>query len=390
MLSARGASRVLRVARTIADLAGASDRVRREHVLKALALRATGGRAGGRRVTAARLRRLPAAHLAGRRSLADHSSAPTPAGPLAGLSLCPTTGPARALSARAATRAVGARASADARRGGGAPARGGGALEPICRHDAPLPARACATSPIRPPCCTSRARGAAARSVAGDAGGRDRRRPPRVVLTGSRRALARPRAGGGGGVTVVSGMALGIDSAAHAGALEGGGPTIAVLAGGADVAYPPSKRALRERIVRSGCAVSELPPGVRPRRWCFPARNRIIAGLAHLTIVVEAAERSGSLITAGARGGPRRGSGARPGDLARWPRAPTRCSSTARTGHRRRRTRLDVVFGAGAAGGAAPGPPRWSRGCGALLDAVGDGRDTLGRWRPAAGRWTRP
>lgn len=100
------------------------------------------------------------------------------------------------------------------------------------------------------------------------------------------------------GVTVVSGMALGIDSAAHAGALAAPGPTVAVLAGGADVPYPPSKAALHARIRAEDCVVSEMPPGYRPFRWCFPARNRIIAALGQLTVVVEGAERSGSLITA--------------------------------------------------------------------------------------------
>ncbi|MBW3653767.1 MAG: DNA-protecting protein DprA [Actinobacteria bacterium] len=99
-------------------------------------------------------------------------------------------------------------------------------------------------------------------------------------------------------MTVISGMALGIDAAAHAGALEVGGPTITVLAGGADVAYPASKRSLHRELVRTQAAISEMPPGFKPFRWCFPARNRIIAGLASMTIVVEATQRSGSLITA--------------------------------------------------------------------------------------------
>ncbi|HEX8159523.1 MAG TPA: DNA-processing protein DprA [Solirubrobacteraceae bacterium] len=127
-----------------------------------------------------------------------------------------------------------------------------------------------------------------------------------VAIVGARRAahdgLEVARGLGRGlaaaGVTVVSGMALGIDSAAHAGALEVGGPTIAVLAGGADVPYPSSKRALHRAILKMQAAISEMPPGFAPFRWCFPARNRTIAGLASLTIVVEATERSGSLITA--------------------------------------------------------------------------------------------
>jgi DNA processing protein len=129
---------------------------------------------------------------------------------------------------------------------------------------------------------------------------------PAVAVVGARRAgadgieVARGLGRGlaAAGVTVISGMALGVDAAAHVGALEAGGPTITVLAGGADVAYPASKRGLHRELVRTQAAISEMPPGFRPYRWCFPARNRTIAGLASLTIVVEAAERSGSLITA--------------------------------------------------------------------------------------------
>jgi DNA processing protein len=99
-------------------------------------------------------------------------------------------------------------------------------------------------------------------------------------------------------IPVVSGMALGVDSAAHAGALEAGGATVAVLAGGPERAYPASKRRLHERIAADGLVVSEMPPGTAARRWCFPARNRLIAALARVTVVVEAGTRSGSLITA--------------------------------------------------------------------------------------------
>jgi DNA processing protein len=104
---------------------------------------------------------------------------------------------------------------------------------------------------------------------------------------------------GAAGLTVISGMALGIDSAVHAGTLEAAGATVAVLPGGAEHPYPASKRGLYRRIVGSGVAISELPPGSESRRWGFPARNRIIAGLSAMTVVVEAGERSGSLITAG-------------------------------------------------------------------------------------------
>jgi DNA processing protein len=100
------------------------------------------------------------------------------------------------------------------------------------------------------------------------------------------------------GLVVVSGMALGIDSAVHRGALEGGGSTVAVLGGGPDVVYPRSERRLYERIVERGAVISEVPPGTRPGPGCFPKRNRIMAALGAMTLVVEAAEPSGSLITA--------------------------------------------------------------------------------------------
>jgi DNA processing protein len=102
----------------------------------------------------------------------------------------------------------------------------------------------------------------------------------------------------GGGVTVVSGMALGIDAAAHGGALDAGGPTIAVLGCGTDIAYPRRHRGLYERILEVGLLISEYPPGTAPALWRFPARNRLIAALAATLVVVEARARSGALITA--------------------------------------------------------------------------------------------
>ena len=95
-------------------------------------------------------------------------------------------------------------------------------------------------------------------------------------------------------------MALGVDSAAHVGrARRRRGAAVAVLAGGADVAVPGARaRGCTPQVRERGCVVSELPPGFTAFRWCFPARNRLIAALAALTVVVEAAERSGSLITA--------------------------------------------------------------------------------------------
>jgi DNA processing protein len=122
---------------------------------------------------------------------------------------------------------------------------------------------------------------------------------------------------------VVSGMAMGIDSCAHEGALEAGGLTIAVLGTGADVPYPPRATRLYERIVERGVVVSELPPGTQARRWMFPARNRIMAALGRMTVVVEARERSGSLITAEMAQDLNREVGAVPGRVASSPAAGT-------------------------------------------------------------------
>lgn len=100
------------------------------------------------------------------------------------------------------------------------------------------------------------------------------------------------------GLAIVSGLAEGIDAAAHAGSLDADGATIAVLGTGIDVCYPTSNRNLCDRIKASGVLVSEYPPGRTARSWQFPARNRIISGLSLGTLVVEATRRSGSLITA--------------------------------------------------------------------------------------------
>jgi DNA processing protein len=126
-----------------------------------------------------------------------------------------------------------------------------------------------------------------------------------VTIVGARRAtsygreIARElgRELAAAGMTVVSGLAFGIDACAHRGAVDAG-RTIAVLGCGPDVAYPASHRTLWRRICETGTVVSEFPPGATPWRWTFPARNRIMAALAGMTVVVEAASRSGSLITA--------------------------------------------------------------------------------------------
>lgn len=99
------------------------------------------------------------------------------------------------------------------------------------------------------------------------------------------------------GVTVVSGLARGIDAEAHRGALDAGGLTVAVLGCGIDRDYPAAHAELAKRVAASGGVVSEYEPGVEPAPWRFPARNRLIAALAQAVVVVEARERSGALIT---------------------------------------------------------------------------------------------
>jgi DNA processing protein len=110
------------------------------------------------------------------------------------------------------------------------------------------------------------------------------------------RSLSRELAAAG--LVVVSGMARGIDGEAHRGALDAGGVTVAVLGCGVDRDYPAAHAELARRICERGLVVSEYEPGVEPAPWRFPARNRIIAGLSEATVVVEARERSGALITA--------------------------------------------------------------------------------------------
>jgi DNA processing protein len=129
---------------------------------------------------------------------------------------------------------------------------------------------------------------------------------PAIAVVGARacssygrsvaRSLARDLAGAG--LVVVSGMARGIDSEAHRGALDAGGRTVAVLGCGIDRDYPAAHAELARRIGEHGLVVSEYEPGVEPAPWRFPARNRIIAGLCAGAVVVEARERSGALITA--------------------------------------------------------------------------------------------
>ncbi len=205
-----------------------------------------------------------------------------------------------------------------------------------------------------------------------------------VAIVGSRRAspygleVARSLGRGLGmaGLPVVSGMALGIDSAAHAGALEAGAPTVAVLPGSADRPYPAGKRALYRRILAGGAAVSELGPGADVRRWMFLARNRIIAGLSATVVVVEAGEYSGALVTARLALELGRPVGAVPG----WVTMPQAAGANALLAAGAGLVRgpqdvLDRLFGVGVRR-AAPGrlpPPDELR---PLLSAVTEGHDT--------------
>ena len=129
---------------------------------------------------------------------------------------------------------------------------------------------------------------------------------PAVAVVGSRKASATAldaartlgRALGERGVCVVSGLALGVDAAAHGGAVEAGGPTVGVLGCGIDGVYPRSNRELFGLVREAGGIISEYGLGEPPLRWRFPARNRVISGLSGCVVVVEAPEKSGSLITA--------------------------------------------------------------------------------------------
>lgn len=207
---------------------------------------------------------------------------------------------------------------------------------------------------------------------------------PAVAIVGARRAssygldvaatLGHDLAAAG--VTTVSGMALGIDSAVHTGSLQRHGSTLAVLAGGADRPYPSAKRRLHAEIVQAGCVISELPPGTASWRWAFLARNRVIAALARMTVVVEAAARSGALTTAARARELGRDVGAVPGRVTS-PLAvgPNALIADGAALVRDARDVLDAVFGAGVRQPAQMQfvDPALER----LLDAIANGNDTL-------------
>ena len=215
-----------------------------------------------------------------------------------------------------------------------------------------------------------------------------------VTIVGARRAgaygrevayeLGRTLAAAG--IVVVSGMAMGIDSAAHEGALAGGGPTVAVLGPGAERAYPRSARGLYGRIRGNGAVVSELPAGTPTFRWMFPARNRLMAAFADVTVVVEAAERSGSLITAEMAVEAGRTVGAVPGPVNSWRSSGTnRLLADGAAVIRDARDVLDQLLGPGASIAPPSGPPLTEEG-GQVLAAVESGAATADAVAGATGR----
>jgi DNA processing protein len=189
------------------------------------------------------------------------------------------------------------------------------------------------------------------------------------------------------GVTVVSGMALGIDSAAHRGALAGGGRTVAVLAGGPERASPPSNAELHRRIAESGAVISEHAPGTRIEPFHFAHRNRIMAALAEVVVIVEAAQPSGTMVTCERALELGRTVGAVPGQIG--VRVAEGANDLIKDGApliRDARDVLDLLFGVGA---ETPGserprkPPAPRRGpalepeLAGVLDLVGAGTTTI-------------
>lgn len=205
-----------------------------------------------------------------------------------------------------------------------------------------------------------------------------------VAIVGARRpseygravAAALGRGAAAAGLAVVSGMALGIDAAVHEGALATG-MTVAVLAGSSHVPHPASRRRLHTQIAARGVVVSELGPGTAVRRWAFPARNRVIAGLAAATVVVEGRTNSGSLLTAQAALTTSRVVGAVPGnvtnELAAGPNALLAAGACL---IRDTQDLLDMLFGVGGRPAPADGRPPPSAPHARILAAIAAGQDT--------------
>ncbi|HEX8751873.1 MAG TPA: DNA-processing protein DprA [Solirubrobacterales bacterium] len=187
------------------------------------------------------------------------------------------------------------------------------------------------------------------------------------------------------GMVVVSGLAFGIDACAHRGVLDAGGRTIAVLGCGPDVAYPAAHRSLWRRIGETGAVISELPPGATPWRWTFPARNRIMAALAGMTVVVEAAARSGSLITADLAADLGRDLGAVPGPVtSRASAGPNALLAGGACVVREAQDVLDAMLGPGTREVGREAPPLDSS-LWAVLAAIEAGETTCDGAAAAAG-----
>ncbi len=253
------------------------------------------------------------------------------------------------------------------------PAAGPADMDRVCRHDDAYPERLRGLS--SPP---------AVLHVIGGLAWADR---DAVAIVGARNATAYGldvarsigRSLAAAGLAVLSGLALGIDSAAHAGALDAlAGTTVAVLPGPAERPYPAGRRRLyRQILAAGGSVVSELPPGADLRRWSFPARNRIIAGLAAMTVVVEAGARSGALVTADHARAAGRPVGAVPGRVT-TPQATgsNELLAGGATVVRDAQDVLDRLFGAGTVSAApAPRPPLGSD-ARQVLSAIARGDDT--------------
>jgi DNA processing protein len=180
------------------------------------------------------------------------------------------------------------------------------------------------------------------------------------------------------GLTVVSGMAKGVDAAAHRGALAAGGRTIAVLPGSAAEPYPKQHRSLHAEIIGSGVAVSEMGPRMATHKWTFIARNRLIAALSRLTIIVQARSDSGALSTVGYARGLGRVVGAVPGSvLMRQSEGPHALLAGGATLIRDAQDVLDTMYGGGARAAANPDLTGLDPVALSVLEAVASGADTV-------------
>jgi DNA processing protein len=210
---------------------------------------------------------------------------------------------------------------------------------------------------------------------------------PAVAIVGSRKptdygvevahALACDLAGAG--VTVIAAFGDGVAAAAHAGALHARGPTVAVMPGGVDVCSPAPKRALYERLRSSGCVLSGLPPGTSVRRWCYAARDRLIARLAAVTVVVEADVDDGAMTLAGLALDGGRDVAAVPGRVTSPPsRGTNRLLADGAQVVRDAQDVLDLLYGVGARR-VASSVPELERDLRELLARIAAGRNTVAK-----------